>query len=37
MKMKREQAKEIAKKAILSAEKYGFPPSPKKGKPIKKK
>lgn len=37
MKMTKENAKEIAKKSILSAEKYGFPLPSKKGKPVKKK
>ena len=33
--MTKEQAKEIAKKAILSSEKYGFPLTRKKGKSVK--
>ena len=37
MKMTKEEAKNIAKKSILSAEKYGFPLPSKKGKPAKKK
>lgn len=37
MKMSKETAKDIAKKSILSAEKYGFPLPNKKGKPVKKK
>lgn len=37
MKMTKATAKKIAKKSILSAEKYGFPLPSKKGKSVNKK